>query len=112
MTGIEKKTAAITGAAGGIGQAISRQFVANGFRVVGGDADQADLDKLEAELNRTGQIVWSKAGDLREKSYCEELIEYSVQATVTSARSKVWRPTLGILHIPPRKRAFTGSQQQ
>ncbi|MER8390039.1 SDR family oxidoreductase [Mesorhizobium sp. M1380] len=81
MTGIEKKTAVITGAAGGIGQAISRQFVANGFRVVAGDADQAGLDRLEAELNRTGQNVWSKAGDLRNKAYCEDLIEYSAQAT-------------------------------
>ncbi|MBM2715917.1 SDR family oxidoreductase [Mesorhizobium caraganae] len=81
MTGIEKKTAVITGAAGGIGQAISRQFVAKGFRVVAGDAEQAGLDKLEAELNRTGQNVWSKAGDLRNNGYCEDLIEYSVQAT-------------------------------
>ncbi|TIY02909.1 MAG: SDR family oxidoreductase, partial [Mesorhizobium sp.] len=81
MTGIEKKTAVITGAAGGIGQAISRQFVANGFRVVASDADQAGLNTLEAELNRTGQNVWSKAGDLRNKPYCEDLIEYSVQAT-------------------------------
>ncbi|QKC98861.1 SDR family NAD(P)-dependent oxidoreductase [Mesorhizobium sp. NZP2298] len=81
MTGIEKKTAVITGAAGGIGQAIARQFVANGFRVVASDADQAGLDTLEAELNRTGENVWGKAGDLRNKPYCEDLIEYSVQAT-------------------------------
>ncbi|MES0151368.1 SDR family NAD(P)-dependent oxidoreductase [Mesorhizobium sp. M0012] len=57
-----------TGAAGGIGQAISRQFVA-GARVVAGDVDQAGLDKLEAQLNRTEQNVWSKAGDLRNKAY-------------------------------------------
>lgn len=81
MTGIEKKTAVITGAAGGIGQAISKQFIANGFRVIAGDADQAGLDMLEAELNRTGQNVWSKAGDLRNKAYCEELIDYSIQIT-------------------------------
>lgn len=81
MADIEKKTAVITGAAGGIGQAISRQFVANGFRVVAGDVDQAGLDKLAAELNRSEQNVWTKAGDLRNKAYCEALIEYSVQAT-------------------------------
>lgn len=81
MTDVEKKTAVITGAAGGIGQAISRQFVANGYRVVAGDADQAGLDRLKAELNRTGQTVWSRAGDLRNKAYCEELIDYSIRAT-------------------------------
>ncbi|RAZ73069.1 hypothetical protein DPM35_27025 [Mesorhizobium atlanticum] len=43
----------MTGAAGGIGQAIARQFVANGYRVVSGGADLADLDRLEAELNLT-----------------------------------------------------------
>lgn len=81
MTDIEKKTAVITGAAGGIGQAISRQFVVNGYRVVAGDADQAGLDRLAGELNRTGQTVWTEAGDLRNKAYCEELIDYAVQAT-------------------------------
>ncbi|MER9915013.1 SDR family oxidoreductase [Mesorhizobium sp. M0050] len=81
MTGIEKQTAVITGAAGGIRQAISRQFVANGFRVVAGDANQAGLARLEAEINRTGQNVWSKAGDLRNKAYCEDLIECSALAT-------------------------------
>ncbi|MER9883508.1 SDR family NAD(P)-dependent oxidoreductase [Mesorhizobium sp. M0118] len=81
MSGIDKKTAVITGAAGGIGQAISKQFVANGFRVVGGDADQVGLDRLAAELNRSEQTVWGKSGDLRNKSYCEELIAYAVQAT-------------------------------
>lgn len=81
MTDVEMKTAVITGAAGAIGQAISRQFVTNGYRVIAGDADQAGLDKLEAELNRTGKNVWSKAGDLRGKAYCEDLIDYSIHAT-------------------------------
>ncbi|MER9363246.1 SDR family oxidoreductase [Mesorhizobium sp. M0500] len=49
--------------------------------MVAGDADQAGLDKLEAELNRTGQNVSSKAGDLRDKAYWEDLIDYSIHAT-------------------------------
>ncbi|KUM25025.1 short-chain dehydrogenase [Mesorhizobium loti] len=81
MSDTEKKTAVITGAAGGIGQAISRQFIANGFRVIAGDADQAGLDRLAAKLNRSEQTVWDKAGDLRNKAYCEELIDYAVQTT-------------------------------
>ncbi|RWN58577.1 MAG: SDR family NAD(P)-dependent oxidoreductase [Mesorhizobium sp.] len=98
MTDIEKKTAVITGAAGGIGQAISRQFVANGYRVGAGDADQAGLDRLEAELNRTGQTVWSRAGDLRNKAYCEAPIDYSIRATGLTGRARQQRR-----HHHPRK---------
>lgn len=81
MTDIEKKTVVITGAAGGIGQVISRQFIANGYRVVAGDADQAGLERLEAELNGDERTVWGRAGDLRDKAYCEDLVDYSIQAT-------------------------------
>src|SRR5690242_14898148 len=81
MIDIEKKTAVITGAAGGIGQAITRQFVANGFRVIAGDADESGLERLAAELNRDGEAVWKRAGDLRQKRYCEELIDYSIETT-------------------------------
>ncbi|MGX5849275.1 SDR family NAD(P)-dependent oxidoreductase [Mesorhizobium sp. PL10] len=81
MTDVEKKTVVITGAAGGIGQVISRQFIANGYRVIAGDADHAGLDRLEAELNGGERNVWSRAGDLRDKAYCEDLIDYSIQAT-------------------------------
>ena len=76
-----KKTAVVTGAAGGIGQAIARKFVSSGYRVVAGDADQKGLEGLAAELNRTGEIVFIKPGDLRKKTYCEELIDYSSQST-------------------------------
>lgn len=81
MIEIEKKTAVITGAAGGIGQAISRQFVANGYRVIAGDADERGLTGLAIELNGGGKNVWERPGDLRKKSYCEELIDYSIQIT-------------------------------
>ncbi|WP_292385338.1 SDR family NAD(P)-dependent oxidoreductase [Mesorhizobium sp.] len=80
MTDIEKTIAVITGAAARIRQAISGQFVANGYRVIAGDADQAGLDRLEAELNGTEKTVWSRAGDLRNKAYCAELIDYSIRA--------------------------------
>ncbi|WP_352493564.1 hypothetical protein [Mesorhizobium sp. M0118] len=37
--------------------------------MVARDVDQAGLVKLEAELNRTGQNVWSKAVDLRKQAH-------------------------------------------
>src|SRR5262249_4255586 len=81
MTKTNEKTAVITGAAGGIGKAIARRFVESGLRVIAGDADADALEGLSAELNRSGQKVWEKPGDLKLKEYCEELIDYSIKTT-------------------------------
>ena len=81
MTATERKTAVVTGAAGGIGKAVAKRFVEGGFRVILGDADVAGLHALVAALNVTGRNVWDKSGDLRSKSYCEALIDYSIEAT-------------------------------
>ena len=81
MTTIERKTAVVTGAAGGIGKAVARRFVGDGFRVILGDSDVAGLQSLAADLNASGRNVWDKSGDLRSKSYCEALIDYSIEAT-------------------------------
>lgn len=77
----EKKTAAVTGAAGGIGRAIVQRFVEDGFHVVAGDADAAGLKELSNSLNSDTQKVWDKAGDLRSKAYCEALIDHAVGQT-------------------------------
>ena len=44
------KTAVVTGAAGGMGQAICRQLRADGFHVVGLDLNEEGLDELATEL--------------------------------------------------------------
>jgi NAD(P)-dependent dehydrogenase (short-subunit alcohol dehydrogenase family) len=77
----EEKTVVITGAAGGIGKAIARRFIQNGYRVVAGDADPKGLKELSTELNNGTQKIWEKPGDLRSKAYCEELIDHAVSAT-------------------------------
>ncbi len=43
------KTAVVTGAAGGMGQAICRQLLASGFQVVGLDLDEQGLSELASE---------------------------------------------------------------
>jgi NAD(P)-dependent dehydrogenase (short-subunit alcohol dehydrogenase family) len=75
------RTAVVTGAAGGIGRAIARRFVKDGFCVVAGDYDVEGLKGLSDELNRERQGVWKMPGDLRSKSYCEELIDHSIKET-------------------------------
>jgi NADP-dependent 3-hydroxy acid dehydrogenase YdfG len=81
MTKTNEKTAVITGAAGGIGNAIARRFVESGFRVIAGDTDTDALEILSAELDRSGQKVWENPGDLQSKDYCKELIDYSIKTT-------------------------------
>jgi len=48
---LDGKTVVVTGAANGIGAALSRRFHAAGARVVVADRDAANLQKIEAELN-------------------------------------------------------------
>ncbi|MER8401436.1 SDR family oxidoreductase [Mesorhizobium sp. M1348] len=77
----EKKTVVVTGAAGGMGQAICRKFTANGYFVVAGDANQERLIAATDELNRIDQTALAKHGDLRSKAYCEDLIDTAISLT-------------------------------
>src|SRR5215469_16590118 len=81
MTMTGKKTAVVTGAAGGIGKAIARLLVRNGFRVILSDVDAGALKAVTADLNAGGARAWDKPGDLRAKVYCEGLIAYAIETT-------------------------------
>jgi NAD(P)-dependent dehydrogenase (short-subunit alcohol dehydrogenase family) len=72
------KTAVITGAAGGIGKAIVKRFVDDGYRVIAGDADTNGLKALSSAF---GKKVLERSGDLRSKEYCEGLIDHAVAET-------------------------------
>ncbi|BAV52830.1 short-chain dehydrogenase/reductase SDR (plasmid) [Mesorhizobium loti] len=78
---LETKTVVVTGAAGGMGQAICKRFAANGYFVVAGDTNEDRLNETTLELKRSGQNALSKAGDLRSKAYCEDLIDTAVGLT-------------------------------
>src|SRR2546430_17226187 len=54
--GLEGKGVIVTGAAGGIGQAVARAFDTTGARVMAGDLDQAKLHELVARLGGWGDI--------------------------------------------------------
>ncbi|MES0049994.1 SDR family NAD(P)-dependent oxidoreductase [Mesorhizobium sp. M0053] len=86
MTDPEKKSVVVTGAAGGMGQAICKKFVANGYFVIAGDANAARLIDSIGELNRSGQNAVAKPGDLRSKAYCEDLIDEAIGLTRAAGR--------------------------
>lgn len=81
MMNIEQKTVVVTGAAGRMGQAICKKFVANGYFVIAGDTNAERLIDRAAELNRSGKNALAKSGDLRSKTYCEDLIDTAISIT-------------------------------
>jgi meso-butanediol dehydrogenase/(S,S)-butanediol dehydrogenase/diacetyl reductase len=78
---VDKKTAVVTGAAGGIGKAITERLIESGYRVIAGDADAGGLNDLSKRFNGGTQSVWEKPGNLRSKEYCEDLIDSSIRTT-------------------------------
>ena len=70
------KTAVVTGAANGIGAALSRRFHAAGARVVVADRDAANLTAVENELNtvRPGS-AFAVAADIGSEQGNIDLIE-------------------------------------
>ena len=52
MGNLNGKIALVTGAASGIGQAITERFVADGARVIAGDISQEGLDNLSSEFGK------------------------------------------------------------
>lgn len=79
---MEQRLALVTGAASGIGRAITERFVADGLRVLATDIDTDGLDRLAAEL-----------GDSVRTAHCDVTSEESVAAACTRAGE------LGGLHV-------------
>lgn len=57
MTTSAERVAIVTGAAGGIGAAITQRFVADGLRVVAADLDAGGLETLVASLGSPGAVL-------------------------------------------------------
>ncbi|MER8396218.1 SDR family oxidoreductase [Mesorhizobium sp. M1340] len=77
----ERKTVVVTGAAGGMGQAICKKFASSGYFVVAGDTNAERLAETISEINRSGDNGLAKPGDLRSKVYCEDLIDTATSHT-------------------------------
>ncbi|WP_352962306.1 SDR family NAD(P)-dependent oxidoreductase [Mesorhizobium sp. M1312] len=77
----ERKTVVVTGAAGGMGQAICKKFASSGYFVVAGDTNAERLAETISEINRSGDNGLAKPGDLRSKAYCEDLIDTATSLT-------------------------------
>jgi len=70
-----ERIAVVTGAAGGIGRAITRRLVAEGWTVALADRDQAGLDALAASLREAGHFPSVHVVDFAERDASERLRE-------------------------------------
>jgi 7-alpha-hydroxysteroid dehydrogenase len=75
---IAGKTAVVTGAAGGVGLAIAREFAANGANVIFADRDETRLEKEVADTDPAGGRVRLFAGDFREKLAVANLLSFAL----------------------------------
>lgn len=65
------KSVLITGAAGGIGAAIAREFAACGAKVALLDRSEASLQSFEAELRESGAEVIALGADVQDEAQCK-----------------------------------------
>lgn len=70
--GLEGRGVIVTGAAGGIGRAVTTAFAATGAKIMAVDVDQARLDEVVAGLEGTGHI--GVVADLRDLASHEPLV--------------------------------------
>ncbi|UTW08813.1 SDR family NAD(P)-dependent oxidoreductase [Pseudomonas benzenivorans] len=75
-----EKATLITGAAGGVGQALALLFAREGARLMLSDRDELGCAAIAERARALGAEVSYLAGDLKQKSYCEALVSAAVEA--------------------------------
>ncbi len=75
--GLEGKGVIVTGAAGGIGRAVTRAFATTGARVMAIDLDQMKVDEVVAELEGTGHV--GVAADLADLAGHDTVVARAVE---------------------------------
>jgi short-subunit dehydrogenase len=76
MTDLNDAVVLVTGAAGGFGRQMTRQFLEAGSRLLLTDVDAAALESLRAEIDGgSGRILGSVAADLADDAGCRKLFD-------------------------------------
>lgn len=79
MFALHGKIAIITGASSGIGRATALLFADQGASLVVAARRQAELDTLVAEIKEAGGTATALAGDIRDESHAEALVERAME---------------------------------
>ncbi|HEY0881138.1 MAG TPA: SDR family NAD(P)-dependent oxidoreductase [Archangium sp.] len=72
--------AVVTGGASGIGEAVSKQLAANGVKVVIGDMDQKNLDRVSAEIVSAGGAVKALKTNVTSDEEVSNLMDLAVDS--------------------------------
>lgn len=91
------KTAIVTGAASGIGEAVAHELAALGARVVVSDLDQAACDKVAASIIDQGGAAWGHAADVSDADANAALVSFAEAET-------------GALHLAVNNAGIGGAQ--
>lgn len=75
----KEKTVIITGGAGGVGRALVRLFAREGAQVMVADVAEDGCQQIQEEMAEAGYPIEYLAGDLRQKAYCERIVEETVR---------------------------------
>lgn len=75
----ENKTVVITGAAGGVGQALVKLFAREGAKIVVADRNAGGCEAIAKEAEQLGAKAAYQVVDLCQKQDCEGLIEFAVE---------------------------------
>jgi NAD(P)-dependent dehydrogenase (short-subunit alcohol dehydrogenase family) len=79
MKDLQGKVAVITGAASGIGRAMTDRFIAAGMKIVLADVDEVKLRNVEAELTENGADVFPVTVDVSLGESVEELARKTLE---------------------------------
>ncbi|MAF47591.1 MAG: SDR family oxidoreductase [Rhodospirillales bacterium] len=101
---LNEKTAIVTGAGGGIGEAVCRAFAAEGANLVCADINAEALSNTVSGIRDAGGRAIGVAGDAAEEAYAAQLVETAkgefggLSTIVTSAHLDV--PYLPVTELP------------
>lgn len=79
MGRVQDRVAVVTGAGNGIGQAIALRLAEEGALVIGGDVDQASLNRTVDEIVSNGGTALGVVGDLTQPEPATALIDAAVE---------------------------------
>lgn len=77
---LKNKTAIITGAAAGIGEASARAFAAEGATVVAVDINQQTIQKVVDSMRQASLEGHAVAADVSSEADCKRVVEWTVEA--------------------------------